>query len=79
MGSGLEVGPFLTDRTVETGFESSFTPGRCGAGFPSLLVVDGGGCFGAAFTDACEDSAEPLRIATGIGLTGEDVNTFEYA
>ena len=75
VGSGL--GPLLTDRTVETGLDSSFTAARCCAGARSLLVVVGSGnTFGSAFTDAC---AEALRSGTGIGLTGEDVNTFEYA
>jgi hypothetical protein len=76
VGTGL--GAFLTERTVDTGFDSSFTAGGCGAGFRSLLVTDGGGnSFGSAFTDACAGRAGALPSGTGIGLTGEDVNTFE--
>jgi hypothetical protein len=76
---GFVGGPVLTDRTVDTGFASFFTAGACGTGFGSLRVADGGGTgLGSALADVCAGRVEALRWATGIGLAGEAVNTFQY-
>jgi len=76
---GVVLDPFLTDRTVDTGFDSFFTAGGCRTGLSSPLVAEGGGtCFGAALTDACAGRAGAVRCATGIGQAGEIVNTFQY-
>jgi len=84
-GGGATIDP-LPDAKVYAGGNAGFRATVAGSvpftyqwqknGAP---LSDGGNIFGSALTDPCAGCAEPARRGTGIGLTGEDVNTFEFA